>query len=174
MKQLIILFVVMVASLCRAQDKPKDVFDTARRGTVEQMKALEAIDKDTINAVNPMGFTPLILACYRGNIAVAEYLLKKVININYNSSSGTALAATAVKGDVYLSKLLLENNADPNIADQAGVTPLIYAVQFENRELVELLLKHKANIALADKEGHTPIDHAIFTNNQEIINLLKK
>lgn len=174
MKQLIILFVLMVISLCSAQDKPKDVFDTARRGTVQEMKALEAIDKDTVNAVNPMGFTPLILACYRGNKDVAEYLIKKVKNINYSSSSGTALAATAVKGDVYLSKLLLESKADPNIADPTGVTPLIYAVQFENKELVELLLKHKASVTLADKEGRTPLDHANFTNNQEIINLLKK
>ena len=174
MKKLIILFVVMVVSLCRAQDKPMDVFDTARKGNITEMKALEAINKDTINAISPMGFSPLILACYRGNKEVAEYLAKKVRDINYNSSSGTALAATAVKGDVYLSKILLENKADPNIADQSGVTPLIYAVQFENRELVELLLKHKANAKLADKEGRTPLDHAIFTNNQEIINLLKK
>jgi uncharacterized protein len=173
MKQLIILVIFLVASLCKAQDKPKDVFDTARRGTLAEMKGLEAIDKDTINAISPMGFSPLILACYRGNTAVAEYLAKKVKDINYNSSSGTALAATAVKGDVYLSKILLENKADPNIADPTGMTPLLYAVQFENKELVELLLKHKANVKQADKEGRTPLDHAAFTNNQEIINLLK-
>jgi hypothetical protein len=137
------------------------------------MKTLEAIDQDTINAINPMGFSPLILACYRGNTVVAEYLAKKVKNVNYNSSSGTALAATAVKGDVYLSRVLLENKADPNIADATGMTPLLYAVQFENKELVQLLLKHKADIKQADKEGRTPLDHAVFTNNQDIINLLK-
>lgn len=174
MKQVVIIFVGMIVSICTAQQKQIDVFDTARRGTVQEMKALEAINKDTINAISPMGFSPLILACYRGNKDVAVYLAKNVSNINYNSSGGTALAATAVKGDVYLSKILLENKADPNIADQKGVTPLIYAIQFENRELVELLLKYKANITMADEEGKTALDHARFTNNQEIINLLKK
>ena len=54
-----------------------------------------------------------------------------------------------------------------------GVTPLIYAVQFENKELVELLLKYKASKTVKDKEGKTPQDYAKFTNNTDIINLLK-
>lgn len=163
----------MVSAASNAQVKAKDVFDTARTGTVEEMKLLAGKNKDTINAISPMGFSPLILACYRGNTPVAEYLAKNVKNINYNSSSGTALAAAAVKGNLTLAKLLLENKADPNIADPIGMTPLIYAVQFENKELIQLLLKHKANTKQADKDGKTPLDYAAFTKNQEIINLLK-
>ena len=165
--------VMLLSLFCTAQEKPKDVFDTARSGTVAQMKQLMQKDKDTINAINQHGFTPLILACYRGNKEVAEYLVKYVKDIDYNSSSGTALAAVAVKGDNGLAKLLLENKANPNIPDPTGITPLIYAIQFENKELIELLLKYKADRTKADKAGKTPYDYAVFTNNQEIINLLK-
>jgi len=170
MKKLL-LALLFVSALAHAQGK--DVFDTARFGTVDEMKALVQKNKDTINAKNAMGFTPLILACYRGNTAVAQYLAKSVNNVNYNSSQGTALASVAVKGDTALAKVLLENGADPNLADPAGVTPLVYAVQFENVALTTLLLQYKADKKHKDNEGKTPYDHAIFGNNKEIINLLK-
>ena len=59
-------------------------------------------------------------------------------------------------------------------ADASGLTPLVYAVQFENKALIQLLLSYKADTALADKQGKTPYDYAAETNNPEIINLLKK
>lgn len=170
MKQLFLL-IILIGGLCNAQTK--DVFDTARSGTVEEMKLLVKKNKDTINTLNPAGFTPLILACYRGNTPVAEYLIKNVKDVNFNSSNGTALASVAVKGDVNLAKLLLENKANPNIADDAGVTPLVYAVQFRNKELIQLLLKYKADKNKKDNEGKSPYDYALFSNNQDIINLLK-
>lgn len=173
MEKIFILFVtVVLPALCMAQGK--DVFDTARTGTVEEMKILVKKNTDTINAINPAGFSPLILACYRGNTPVAEYLAKSVKDVNYNSSNGTALAAAAVKGNVPLAKLLLENKANPNLADANGVTPLVYAVQFENKDMVALLLKFKAKADLKDNEGHTAYDHAVFSKNEEILNLFKK
>lgn len=172
MERIVILLVtVVIPAFCMAQGK--DVFDTARTGTLDEMKQLVLKNHDTINAVSPMGFSPLILACYRGNDAVANYLATHVKDINYNSSSGTALAAAVVKGNAALTKTLLENKANPNIADASGITPLVYAVQFENREIIQLLLKYKADYKTKDKEGHSPYDHALFTKNQEIINLFK-
>ena len=93
MKQITLLF-LMFTAICSAQMKnEKDVFDTARYGTVEEMKQLQAANKDIINSVSDMGFSPLILACYRGNNEVAEYLAKNVKDVNYTSDNGTALAA---------------------------------------------------------------------------------
>jgi ankyrin repeat protein len=169
----ILSLLVLLSALCNAQVKPKDVFDVARSGTVDEMKALVQLKKDTINAVNQSGFSPLILACYRGNTPVAEYLAKNVKSINYNSPNGTALAAAAVKGNTALVKLLLENKANPDLADAIGMTPLLYSSQFENKELIILLLKYKANKKLANTEGKTAMDYAVFNKNQEIIDLLK-
>lgn len=169
----ILSVLLLLSALCNAQVKPKDVFDVARSGTVEEMKALVQTKKDTINALNHSGFSPLILACYRGNAPVAEYLAKNVKDINYNSPSGTALAAAAVKGNAPMVKVLLENKANPNLADGQGMTPLLYASQFENKEIILLLLKYKADKKLANNEGKTAMDYAIFNKNEEIMNLLK-
>jgi len=172
MKKLIYLL-LLCSALCSAQQKAKDVFDVARSGTVEEMKALVQIKKDTVNAVNAHGYSTLILACYRGNKPVAEYLASKVDNINYNSSSGTALAAAAIKGDVATVNILLENKANPDLADANGMTPLMFASQFDNKELLLLLLKYKANTTVANIEGKSAMDYAVHNKNQEIINLLK-
>ncbi|WP_435523192.1 ankyrin repeat domain-containing protein [Chryseobacterium indoltheticum] len=50
---------------------------------------------------------------------------------------------------------LLKKNANPNIADSSGATPLFWAVKFGNQELAELLLKHKADKSLKDSQGMT-------------------
>lgn len=170
----ILALILFIASVSNAQNKTgKDVFDTARSGTLEEMKALVAKNPDTINKISPMGFSPLILACYRGNVPVAEYLAQNTKDINYTSDSGTALAATAVKGNIALAEVLLKNKANPNISDATGMSPLFYAIQFRNKGMIELLLKYKADKNLKDKQGKTAFEYAIDTKDQEIINLFK-
>lgn len=175
MKYKVALLILFLSILTFAQNesKEKDVFNVARSGTVEEIKVIESKTPGSINSVNASGFTPLILACYRGNLPVAEYLMTQVNNINYVSPSGTALAAVIVKGDKNLAQKLLENKADPNLADSNGTTPLIFAVQFQNKDIVKMLLEFKADKSIADKNGKTPFEHAVFSQNKEIIELLK-
>ena len=169
----IIFVLLLFTALGNAQVKTKDVFDVARSGTVEEMTALVQKKKDTVNAVNASGFSPLILACYRGNAPVAEYLAKTVKDVNYNSPSGTAIAAAAVKGNVAMVKVLLDNKANPNSKDATGMTPLLYASQFDNKEMITLLLKYKADKKIVNNDGKTAMDFAAFNKSKEAIDLLK-
>lgn len=156
-----------------AQEKEKSIFDLARTGTVAEVKDLMKQNPDIINQTNENGFSPLILACYKGNVEVAEFLMDHVKDVNYKSQEGTALAGLSVKYNKTLAEHLLRKNADPNIADATGTTPLFWAVKFGNKELTELLLKHKADKSLKDSQGMTPFEYALQTKNTEIINLLK-
>lgn len=156
-----------------AQEKAKSIFDLARTGTVAEVKDLMKQNPDIINQTNENGFSPLILACYKGNVEVAEFLMDHVKDVNYKSQEGTALAGLSVKYNKTLTEHLLRKNADPNIADATGTTPLFWAVKFGNKELTELLLKHKADKSIKDSQGMTPFEYALQTKNTEIINLLK-
>lgn len=156
-----------------AQEKAKSIFDLARTGTVAEVKDLMKQNPDIINQTNENGFSPLILACYKGNVEVAEFLMDHVKDVNYKSQEGTALAGLSVKYNKTLAEHLLRKNADPNIADATGTTPLFWAVKFGNKELTELLLKHKADKSIKDSQGMTPFEYALQTKNTEIINLLK-
>jgi ankyrin repeat protein len=165
----IFLSFVMVS----AQEKAKSIFDIARTGTVSEVKELMKQNPDIINQTNESGFSPLILACYRGNVEVAKFLMDNVKDINYKSQEGTALAGLSVKYNKDLVEYLLKRKADPNIADTTGTTPLIWAVKTGNEELVKFLLEYKANKEQPDNMGVKPFEYAIQTKKNNIINLLK-
>lgn len=172
-KLLLILSIFLGFSLVLAQEKAKSIFDIARNGSVAEVKELMKKDPNSINETNESGFSPLILACYRGNTEVAKFLIDHVKDLNYKSQEGTALAGLSVKYNKDLVTYLLSKNADPNIADATGSTPLFWAVKFGNKELIELLVKYKADTSKKDSMGMTPFEYALQTNNKEIINLLK-
>ena len=173
MRNLILLLTVFLSSLVFAQEKAKSIFDIARNGTVTEVQELMKQNPDVINQTNENGFSPLILACYRGNVEVAQFLIDHVKDVNYKSDEGTALSGLSVKYNKDLVERLLKKNADPNIADTTGYTPLFWAVKFGNKELVELLLKYKADKTKKDSMGMTPFEYALKTDKKDIINLLK-
>jgi ankyrin repeat protein len=173
MRNFILLLGIFLGTILSAQEKEKSIFDIARSGTVAEVKELMEQNPEIINQTNESGFSPLILACYRGNTEVAQYLIDHVKDVNYKSREGTALAGLAVKYNRDLVERLLKKNADPNITDETGYTPLFWAVKFGNKELVELLLKYKADKTKKDSMGMTPFEYALKTDHKEIINLLK-
>ncbi|MGE8514630.1 MAG: ankyrin repeat domain-containing protein [Chryseobacterium culicis] len=173
MRPLILLFGLFLSSLISAQEKAKSIFDIARSGTVTEVQELMKQNPDIINQTNENGFSPLILACYRGNTGVADFLIDNVKDVNYKSREGTALAGLAIKYNKELVEHLLKKKADPNIADATGYTPLFWAVKSGNKELIEQLLRYKADKTKKDAMGMTPFEYALQTNNKEIINLFK-
>lgn len=164
---------MFILSAFGANAQNKDVFDVARKGTVQEMKDLVKLKPDTINAVNPMGFTPLILACYRGNVEVANYLIDNVKDLNYESREGTALASLSINYNKALIEKLLKKGANPNTADSQGNTPLLWAIKRGNTELAKILINNKANTEVKDASGISAFEYAVKSNNTELINLLK-
>jgi ankyrin repeat protein len=166
----IVIFLLFMISSSFAQ---KDVFAIARNGTVEEMKTLFEKDVNCVNQVNDFGFSPLILASYRGNFEVAKYLITIVNDINYQSPEGTALMAAVMRNNKELVLLLIEKKANLDATNKTGVTALMLATQFKNIEIIIILLQNKANKLLKDNEGKTAFEYAVNTNNDSIIQLLK-
>jgi ankyrin repeat protein len=164
-----LLFFLMV-SFSFAQ---KDVFTVARNGTIEEMKVLFERNANCVNEVNDSGFSPLILASYRGNFEVAKYLITIVKDVNYKSPEGTALMAAVMKNNIELIQLLINKNANLDLTSKTGVTALMLATQFKNIEIIKILLQHKANKLLKDDNGKTAFEYAVNTNDDTIIQLLK-
>lgn len=151
----------------------KDIFNVARTGTVDEIKALMKANPNCINEVSHEGYSPLLLACYRGNEEVAHFLMKEVKNIDIVSGMGTALMAATVKGNASIVKKLLENKANPNASDSNGTTALIYASIFKNYEIADFLIKAKADPNAKDNRGNSAIDYAILANDDKLIQILK-
>ena len=174
MKKIDCFFLLFFLSLncCFAQER-FDIFDIARKGTVEQAKEVLKTNPKALNSVNDDGYSPLILACYRGNNEVVKFLIDKGCDVNQSSSMGTPLMAAVVKGNMEAAKLLLLKNANPNNTDNNGTTALIYATSVKNYELVALLVEAKANPDLKDNRGNSAFDYAILLNDDKLIETLK-
>jgi ankyrin repeat protein len=84
----------------------------------------------------------------------------------------TALAASTVSGGMETMRVLLQNNADPNIASTYYGTPLTHHLWqiFEpvKPELVKLLLDHGARPDIPNREGKTALDYARERDMPEI------
>ena len=169
-----LFFIVMVFFLnfSFAQEKA-DVFDIARKGTLADAKNCVKLDPKAFSVLNPEGYSPLILACYRNNIEVAKFIIENGGDINGNSNMGTPLMAAIVKGNNEIAKILIDKKADVNLADANGTTALIYAAQFQNKTIIKLLLENKADKTHKSNEGKTAFEYAVFAGNEEIINILK-
>lgn len=82
-------------------------------------------------------------------------------------------ASDANDANVDLAKLLIDNGAKINVKDEKGKTPLIIAIVWRNRAVINLLLKNKA-----DTKHLEGIDMENYSRNhrfhqQEIYELLE-
>jgi 26S proteasome non-ATPase regulatory subunit 10 len=75
----------------------------------------------------------------------------------------TPLHRAAIRGHLFVAKLLLEANAHVNAVDSLGNTPIHLALEEDHAEFVIMLVKeYGADLTIQNKEGKTPLD--IITN----------
>lgn len=96
-------------------------------------------------------------------------------NINSrNAASETALCISVKRfRNIEIVKLLLDHDADPKLADSSGRTPIHWAIEKNQPEIIKLLIKKdKSLIDLTDGEGLTVIEQIIIKNRLDILNVL--
>ena len=70
--------------------------------------------------------------------------------------------------------LLLESGANINAQDDAGKTPLMYAIKGYNEELIKELLKNGADLTLRDKDGESALSLALASHMARIVDIIMK
>ena len=134
-----------------------------------------------LNKLDNKGFSPLHLAVKKKNYKMIQTLVKNDnVNINITNNIGeTSLHLACNYEDIEIIKILLYDGSknsfkiDLNIKDdEFQITPLMYVVTLNNKEIVNLLLKFGANTEIQDALGNTALHSAINEDNVEIANLL--
>ena len=97
-----------------------------------------------------------------------------VINARDISSGETALHYTVQRRDNLWTGWLLQQRANPNIADKNGVTPLGLAIRLNFLEGVETLITGGARVDEADFTGQTPLIAAVLSRNSSLVEILLK
>ena len=107
--------------------------------------------------------TPLIYAASQNDIESLETLFSLGADINHKESSGTALHFACAYENKEAADWLIKHRADVDATDNDGRTPIFFAIEAENLDLVKLLLSNGARVNLLDKEGISPLDTANST-----------
>ena len=108
-----------------------------------------------------------------GNVEAVKTFLSKGNAIDSLYGKGTTLLFTAIKKDRThkIAKYLLENGANPNLVTD-DLTPLMYAVAYQNSAMVKELIAYKADVNFISKEKQSAIVFAIKGRNAETLQLL--
>ncbi len=134
-----------------------------------------------VNHILTSGASLLIFFANRGELQTLQLLLTNKVNIDYQTTTegNTALLSATIANKTSAVKLLLKSGADPNIANNAGITPLIAALQNKATKVISVLLQYHANIDQLSRPknkefGSTPLIHFATNGDQENILLLLK
>lgn len=160
------------------------------------------------NIKNSYGFAPIHMAMSSSEVELLQLLVKYGANIDIRIGKGwisggdTALTRSISNNNFEVTKLLLENGANPDISNSNKEFPLTIAFNYDHQNIIELLLKYKANpnssyfLAIAvsrddielakllihymadpnilDDNKSAPLHIAVEHNNEEMIKLLIK
>ena len=114
-----------------------------------------------VSYLQNVGWSPLIMSAYDGNIPLVNVLLKNGANVNQTSNDGNSSLHVAVLHDQKeVVALLLSNGANINQADNDGASPLHYAAENGHDALVANLIEKGADVNQVDVDGDRPIDVA--------------
>jgi ankyrin repeat protein len=110
-----------------------------------------------------MDFTPLISASCSGHFEIVQWLLSHGANPNkrYGKCDWASLHAAACCGQVEVSRLLLQYEADIYARDNNGRTTLHVAVQYDHVDVARFLLEHGADVNARDNWRNSPLLWAV-------------
>lgn len=95
-----------------------------------------------------------------------------LVNSRDIGTGETALHIVTKRRDAVWIRFLAQNGANPNVADENGVTPLEIASNLGFADGVEALLKAGARVDAPNSTGETPLISAIHRRDATIVELL--
>ena len=166
-------FGFMPIHLCAAASRV-ECFNELLAWHTRQFKNDETDPRNIVNIETMQGWTCLSLACREGCLAIVEKIapLKPKANV-FTKSGLSALAIAAMDGHADIAHLLLsELDADVDLQDEKGVTPLMLASKFGNANTVSCICENDASINLEDEHGDTALHYAALGGHYEVISIL--
>lgn len=114
-------------------------WQAAKLGDLNALAALIDAGAD-INARDPRGYSPLMLAVYLGQVEVASYLIEMGADVNSTDFNGNSiLMGACFKGHVTMVEMLLMNGANPTARNSTGMTAYDFAITFGRDEVARLV-----------------------------------
>ncbi len=162
-------------SLFAAELTPGAKFAVAiESGDLETIKSLVqgGASADTLIEYGEHKITPLMKACWDGELEIATYLLDQGADVNFADEEGdTALFQAIKRGRAEFAQLLIDRGAKVNVKDVRQFTPLTTAAAAADEETTKVLVKAGADLK-AETFGLTPLMFAVASRKIPIVKLI--
>jgi ankyrin repeat protein len=119
---------------------------------------------DNVNALH--------MAVLKKDPTMVRMLVRYIKNINTSTNQGSTALHYATNFQQYeITKILLENGANPNIIEfEYDFYPIFFSVIQNNTDITKLLIEAGTNINHQDYQGNTIIHYSIEYNHYAILN----
>lgn len=132
---------------------------------IENFEKAILMNKNQLNTLNQFGETLLMSSVYsKGKFS--KILIRNGIDLeikNQNGDTALLLNCQICWTRQNIIKYLIKNNANVNVQNNFGYTPLMYAIENNCIDVVSMLLKYGAKTNLKNKKNKTVFD--IDSNN---------
>jgi ankyrin repeat protein len=150
------------------------IHDAARKGDLKKVKALLAVDPTLVSSKDKEGNTPLHMAAFHGETAVAAALIEAGADVNAKNNSGAFTPGdlwgffNAYKSNHSNPQALLSVQGLDTRDMKNGYTALDLAMfSFKHKDLVEMLVAKGADVNAMAASGATPLFWAVLWNSKE-------
>lgn len=128
--------------------------------------------KTKLNVQNSHDETPLMLAAFDNQLALAKLLIEKGADVN--KPGWTPLHYAATKGHIEMMKLLLEMHAYIDAESPNGTTPLMMAAHYGTPYATKLLLDEGADPTLKNEKDLSALDFALNGPDKNSVELVEE
>ncbi|QCB45579.1 hypothetical protein E5678_05800 [Hydrogenophaga sp. PAMC20947] len=126
-----------------------------------------------VEARNPSGESPLMLAALQGELDMATRLIQRKAEVNKTLWTPLHYACSNLEpSSDAMVRLLLEHHAYIDAESPNKSTPLMMAAKYGHADLVALLLEEGADPMLRNEQGLTAVDFARQAGRSEQANLI--
>lgn len=126
-----------------------------------------------VEARNPRGESPLMMAAIKGHLPLAKRLIERKAEVNKPGWAPLHYAASNPEPvGLELVRLLLEHHAYIDAESPNKTTPLMMAAQYGSPAVVQLLLEEGADATLKNEQNLTALDFAQRAERKDAVRLL--
>lgn len=155
--------------------KSMTIHEACAAGLTSYVEAIIQQAPSVVNEWSSHGFTPLALATYFNRTDIVRLLLAKKVDPNMvsrNDQLTYPLHIAASNNNQEIGKMLIEADAHVNAIQATGETPLHFAAQFGNIDLIVSLLEFGADTSIVNMDGLSAADLALEKGYREISEIL--
>ncbi len=122
-----------------------------------------------IDGKNTHGYTPLMIAAIKDELAIGEQLLKHGAKLEETDHNGnTSLMLAAAFGSLDFMQLLLREGSRVNTVNKKGASALMLAADLNSKSPVNLLLQNNADFRFKDDQDETALAKALSSGKNYI------